>query len=83
MAREAQEGEKGVKLAMTAVMPAAAFNDEHHCMKCVKPMLSSMRKQLREQTPMRGEFRIAILVESLANSAEDKVGEAVRESLQS
>ena len=70
-----------MKLAMTAVCPAKRFNDEHDCMKMVKPMLSMMRRDLREKVEMRGEFRVSILIESLANTDEDKVGQAVAESL--
>jgi hypothetical protein len=69
-----------MKLAMTAILPASGFNDEHLCMKCVKPLLSSMRKQMRESTPMKGEFRISILVQAIDGREQDKVGEAVRAS---
>lgn len=73
-----------MKLAMTALLPAEGFNDKGTCIKkVVGPMLDSMRAQLREQIPMKGEFRISILIDTLANAKTDAVAEAVHQSLQS
>lgn len=70
-----------MKLAMTALMPASAFADEHERMKIAKQLLASMARQLRADGHKIGDFRLSILVETLANTNEDKVGQAVREGL--
>lgn len=66
---------------MTAVMPSAAFTDEHECMKIAKQLLNSMRKQMTDQKAVRGQVRLSILVQALADAEPDKVGEAVRAAL--
>jgi len=75
-----------VKLGMTAVMPSAAFTDEHECMKIAKQLLGSMRRQMADifipgDQPFRGQVRLSILVQTLADAEPDRVGEAVRAAL--
>ena len=70
-----------MKLAMTAVMPSSAFTDEHECMKLARQLLGSMRKQLTAEKPLKGQIRLSILVQALADQEPDKVGEAVRAAL--
>ena len=70
-----------MKLGMTAVMPSAAFTDEHECMKIAKQLLGSMRKQLTADKPLKGQIRLSILVQTLADAEPDRVGEAVRAAL--
>ena len=69
-----------MKLAMTAIVPSGAFTDEHECMKIAKQLLAAMRKQFAAQ-PVKGQMRISILVQALADPEPDRVGEAVRLSL--
>jgi len=70
-----------VKLAMTAVMPSSAFTDEHECMKIAKQLLGSMRLQMTSAEKLKGQVRLSILVQSLADAEPDRVGEAVRAAL--
>jgi hypothetical protein len=70
-----------VKLAMTAVMPAGAFIDEHECMKIAKGLLSSMRKQITANGTVKAQVRLSLLVQTLEAPEQDRVGEAVRASL--
>ena len=70
-----------MKLGMTAVMPSAAFMDEHECMKIARQLLGSMRKQLMADKSLKGQIRLSILVQALADQEPDKVGEAVRAAL--
>ena len=72
-----------MKIAMTAVLPAAGFNDEHTCMrKVIAPMLKSIRHQLRDKAEHDGcEYRISILVDTQALEKTDLVGQAVNATL--
>lgn len=71
-----------MKLALTAVMPAEGFNDAATAWKkTIGPMLASMREQLRSQVPMKGEFRVSILVDTLANAKTDEVSKAVHQQV--
>jgi hypothetical protein len=72
-----------MKIGMTAVLPAAGFNDEHTCMrKVITPMLRSIRKQLRDQAENDGcDYRISILVDTQALEKADLVGKAVQATL--
>lgn len=71
-----------MKLAMTAITPAEGFNDKATCFKkVVGPMLDAMREQLRNEVPMKGEFRISILVDTLAGKESDEVAKAVQRGI--
>ena len=72
-----------MKIGMTAVLPAAGFNDEHTCMrKVITPMLRSIRNQLRAQALKDDcDYRISILVDTQALEKTDLVGKAVQETL--
>lgn len=70
-----------MKLAMTVVMPASAFTDEHECMKIAKQLLGAMRKQLTAEHQVKGQMRLSLLIQTLDAQEPDKVGEAVRTAL--
>ena len=72
-----------MKVAMTAILPAKGFNDEHTCMrKVITPMLRSIRQQLRDKKEIGdSDYRISILVDTQALEKTDKVGKAVSETL--
>ncbi len=70
-----------MKLAMTAVMPASAFTDEHECMKIAKQLLASMRKQMTAEYQVKGQVRLSVLIQNLEAQEPDTVGEAVRATL--
>ena len=72
-----------MKVGMTAILPAAGFNDEHTCMrKVITPLLRAIRRQLRDQGAIgESDYRISILVDTQALEKTDLVGKAVSETL--
>ena len=72
-----------MKVAMTAILPATGFNDEHTCMrKVITPLLRAIRRQLRDQGAIgESDYRISILVDTQALEKTDLVGKAVSETL--
>lgn len=54
------------KLAFQASIPATLFDDSYDCLhKVAKPMLDSLRQQLRSQNAITGHLRISIMVDDV------------------
>lgn len=60
------------KLAFQAAIPRELFEDSTDCLhRVVKPMLASLREQMRERGELPAQIRISIMIDEVPDESQD------------